>query len=51
MEPRTLDGNAIGGLLQELFGVELTAAPCTCGGCGARVFHVLKVRASRMGPR
>jgi hypothetical protein len=36
MEPRTLDGNAIGGLLLELFGVELTSAPCTCGGCGAR---------------
>jgi Zn finger protein HypA/HybF involved in hydrogenase expression len=35
-ESRTLDGNAIGGLLLELFGVELTAAPCTCGGCGAR---------------
>jgi hypothetical protein len=35
-EPRTLDGNAIGGLLLELFGVELTAAPCTCAGCGAR---------------
>jgi hypothetical protein len=33
---RTLDGNAIGGLLLELFGVELTAAPCVCGGCGAR---------------
>ncbi len=33
---RTLDGNAIGGLLLELFGVELTAAPCTCGSCGAR---------------
>jgi hypothetical protein len=35
-DARTLDGNAIGGLLLELFGVELTAAPCTCGGCGAR---------------
>jgi Zn finger protein HypA/HybF involved in hydrogenase expression len=35
-ESRTLDGNAIGGLLLELFGVELTSAPCTCGGCGAR---------------
>jgi hypothetical protein len=33
---RMLDGNAIGGLLNELFGVELTAAPCVCGGCGAR---------------
>jgi hypothetical protein len=33
---RTLDGNAIGGLLLELFGVDLTVAPCVCGGCGAR---------------
>jgi hypothetical protein len=31
-----LDGNAIGGLLLELFGAELTAAPCVCAGCGAR---------------
>jgi len=31
-----LDGNAIGGLLLELFGVEVTAAPCVCAGCGAR---------------
>ena len=38
METRDLklDGNAIGGLLNELFGTELTAAPCVCGGCGAR---------------
>ena len=36
METRVLDGNAIGGLLLELFGVELTAAPCTCARCGAR---------------
>jgi len=38
METRDLrlDGNAIGGLLHELFGVELTAAPCVCGNCGAR---------------
>ena len=35
-DARTLDGNAIGGTLLELFGVELSAAPCTCGGCGAR---------------
>jgi Family of unknown function (DUF6510) len=31
-----LDGNAIGGLLLELFGAELTAAPCVCASCGAR---------------
>jgi hypothetical protein len=30
-----LDGNAIGGLLLELFGTDLTAAPCTCDHCGA----------------
>ena len=31
-----LDGNAIGGVMLELFGVELTATPCICAGCGAR---------------
>jgi hypothetical protein len=30
-----LDGNAIGGLLREIFTVEMTAAEATCGGCGA----------------
>ena len=32
---RRLDGNAIGGLLLELFGVELTVATSVCGSCGA----------------
>jgi hypothetical protein len=31
-----LDGNAIGGLLLELFGVEMTVAEGVCGSCGAR---------------
>jgi hypothetical protein len=31
-----LDGNAIGGLMLELFGSDLTAAPCTCASCHAR---------------
>jgi Family of unknown function (DUF6510) len=31
-----LDGNAIGGLMLELFGSDLTGAGSTCGGCGAR---------------
>jgi Family of unknown function (DUF6510) len=31
-----LDGNAIGGLLHEVFGAELTAATGTCASCGAR---------------
>jgi hypothetical protein len=30
-----LDGNAIGGLLQEVFGVEVTVARSVCGHCGA----------------
>jgi hypothetical protein len=31
-----LDGNAIGGLLIEVFGAEMTAAWGTCRTCGAR---------------
>ncbi len=30
-----LDGNAIAGLLVEVFGAELTTATCVCGTCGA----------------
>ena len=30
-----LDGNAIGGLLLDVFGVEMTTATGTCGHCGA----------------
>jgi Family of unknown function (DUF6510) len=30
-----LDGNAIGGLLLEIFGTEMTAAIGTCASCGA----------------
>ncbi len=29
-----LDGNAMGGLLQEMFAPEMTAAEITCAGCG-----------------
>ena len=29
-----LDGNALAGLMQEIFGVEMTAMPCQCAGCG-----------------
>ena len=31
-----LDGNAIGGLLLDVFGAEMTTAVATCIGCGAR---------------
>ncbi len=36
-EERTapLDGNAAGGLLRDLFAVDMTAAVVTCAGCGA----------------
>jgi DNA-directed RNA polymerase subunit RPC12/RpoP len=30
-----LDGNAIAGLLQEVFGTEMTTATSTCATCGA----------------
>ena len=30
-----LDGNAIGGLLHEVFGVEMTTAKGVCASCGA----------------
>jgi len=30
-----LDGNAIGGLLIDVFGAEMTSASGTCGTCGA----------------
>ena len=30
-----VDGNAIAGLLQEIFVAEVTAARSACGGCGA----------------
>jgi hypothetical protein len=30
-----LDGNAIGGLLYDVFGAEMTAATGVCAGCGA----------------
>ncbi len=29
-----LDGNAIGGLLHEIFGTEMTTAAATCATCG-----------------
>jgi Family of unknown function (DUF6510) len=35
MEDSALDGNAIGGLLNEVFGAEMTTAVGTCGSCGA----------------
>jgi hypothetical protein len=34
MDATTLDGNAVAGLLQEVFAVEMTAAIGTCAGCG-----------------
>ena len=32
----TLDGNAIGGMLYNVFGREMTMAQAECGRCGAR---------------
>jgi hypothetical protein len=35
MDALMLDGNAVAGLLQEVFAVEMTTALETCDGCGA----------------
>jgi hypothetical protein len=35
MDELRLDGNAVAGLLQEVFAVEMTTAIGTCGSCGA----------------
>ena len=35
MDALMLDGNAVAGLLQEVFAAEMTAALATCAGCGA----------------
>ncbi len=42
-ELSTLDGNAAGGLLREVFAFEATAARATCAGC-ARVAAVAELR-------
>jgi Zn finger protein HypA/HybF involved in hydrogenase expression len=46
MDALMLDGNAVAGLLEEVFAVEMTTAIGTCGACGAteavgaiHVFH------------
>ena len=35
MDSLMLDGNAVAGLLQDVFAVEMTTAVGTCTGCGA----------------
>jgi uncharacterized Zn finger protein len=35
-DPLWLDGNALAGLLHEVFGTEMTAAPRRCQSCGTR---------------
>jgi hypothetical protein len=35
MDELMLDGNAVAGVLQEVFAVEMTTALGTCGSCGA----------------
>ncbi|HEY6831321.1 MAG TPA: DUF6510 family protein [Pseudolabrys sp.] len=45
-----LDGNAAGGLLRELFALDLTTAEITCGGCGtAAPIGAIRVYGGAMG--
>jgi ribosomal protein S27E len=48
MEELTLDGNAVAGLLLEVFGAEMTTARGVCAGCGAddQIGAVLVYRAA-----
>ena len=48
MDDAVLDGNAIGGLLIEVFGTEMTTAAGTCGSCGA-VSQVAELAVYRPG--
>lgn len=36
MDPNALDANAVAGMLQEIFGVEVTTISTQCGHCGNR---------------
>ena len=50
LEDNVLDGNAIGGMLIELFGTEMTTTVGTCGVCGnAAQVAELAVYRSRLG--
>jgi uncharacterized membrane protein len=48
LEDRVLDGNAIGGMLIEVFGTEMTTAVSTCGVCGS-VGQVAELAVYRLG--
>jgi Family of unknown function (DUF6510) len=48
LEEWVLDGNAIGGLLTEVFGTEMTTATGTCGHCG-RVSQVAELAVYQPG--
>jgi hypothetical protein len=46
----TLDGNALGGLLGQVFLAEITAAVASCDGCGAvEAFGALTVHSNAPG--
>jgi Family of unknown function (DUF6510) len=49
LESGVVDGNAIGGLLIEVFETEMTAAVSTCGGCGT-ISQVAELAVYQPGP-
>ncbi len=49
LEDPALDGNAIGGLLIEVFGIEMTTATGTCGTCGT-ISQVAELAVYLRGP-
>ena len=50
MDDYAVDGNAIGGMMAEVFGTDMTTAVATCGSCGAvSVVAELAVYLSELG--
>jgi hypothetical protein len=49
LDSTALDGNAIGGLLIEVFGTEMTTATGTCGTCGT-ISQVAELAVYPRGP-
>ncbi len=47
-DPYALDANAVGGMLREAFGVEMTVIVCRCAHCGNRA-QVGSLRAYGLG--
>ena len=44
VDDRTLDANAVAGMLEQIFGADMTAADSVCAGCGRSSAALLAAR-------